>query len=183
MLSRLFLFGRAWLCLLALWTATAHAQSLSPEISRGLAWLQSQVQADGSLASEASSVATALQDRSETAQALAALAALPSNLADAIASEPDGNTEYLARQPISLVAPGRDPSAQINLLLLRRNSDRGFGGGPGFESNPLDTAWAVLALTRAGQGTGTPAQDARAYLMASLQSAGGGAPGNTPFRT
>ena len=25
MLSRLLLFGRAWLCLLALWTATAHA--------------------------------------------------------------------------------------------------------------------------------------------------------------
>ncbi len=165
-----------------LYAATASAQSLSPEVSRGLAWLQSQVQADGSLANEASSVATALQDRSETAQALAALATLPSNLADAIASESDGNTEYLARQAISLIAAGRDTSTQINLLLLRRNGDRGFGGGPGFESNPLDTAWAVLALARAGQGAGTPAQDARAYLMASLQSDGGVSAGDEPTR-
>ena len=165
-----------------LYAATASAQSLSPEVSRGLAWLQSQVQANGSLANEASSVATALQDRSETAQALAALATLPSNLADAIASESDGNTEYLARQAIASIAAGRDASAQINLLLLRRNSDRGFGGGPGFESNPLDTAWAVLALARAGQGAGMPAQDARAYLMASLQSDGGVSAGDDVTR-
>ncbi|HKB62266.1 MAG TPA: carboxypeptidase regulatory-like domain-containing protein, partial [Burkholderiales bacterium] len=172
-----------WLCAFGLLHgATARAQGLAPEVSRGLAWLQGQVQADGSLANEASSVATALQDRSETAQALATLAALPSNLADAIASESDGNTEYLARQAIALIAAGRDASAQINLLLLRRNGDRGFGGGPGFESNALDTAWVVLALTRAGQGTGTPAQDARAYLMTSLQSDGGVAAANDALR-
>src|SRR5437867_1299595 len=125
--SRLFLFGRAWLCLAGFaWTATAYSQSLSPEVSRGLSWLQNQIQANGSLANEASSVATALQDRSETAQALAALATLPSNLADAIASESDGNTEYLARQVIASIAAGRDASAQINLHLLRRNSGRRF---------------------------------------------------------
>ncbi len=172
-----------WLCAFGLLHgATARAQGLAPEVSRGLAWLQGQVRADGSLANEGSSIATALQDRSETAQALATLAALPSNLADAIASESDGNTEYLARQAIALVAAGRDASAQINLLLLRRNGDRGFGGGPGFESNALDTAWVVLALTRAGQGTGTPAQDARAYLMTSLQSDGGVAAANDALR-
>jgi len=169
------LFGM--LCL-----APAQGQTLSPEVSRGLAWLQSQIQADGRLANEASSVATALQNRSETGQALVALATLPSNLADAIASESDGNTEYLARQAIALIAAARDASAQINLLLQRRNSDRGFGGGPGFESNPLDTAWVVLALARAGQGAGTPARDARAYLMASLQSDGGVAAANDALR-
>ena len=181
--ARLRLLALVLVCVFGpLYAATARAQALSPEVSRGLSWLQSQVQANGSLANEASSVATALQDRSETAQALAALATLPSNLADAIASESDGNTEYLARQAISLIAAGRDASAQINLLLLRRNGDRGFGGGPGFESNPLDTAWAVLALARAGQGSGTPAQDARAYLMASLQSDGGVSAGDDVTR-
>ncbi len=167
-------FGRASLYLFGLlWTATAHTQALTPEVSRGLSWLQSQVQANGSLANEASSVATALQDRSEAAQAFAVLAAVPASLADAIASEPDGNTEYLARQAVALIAAGLDASAQIGLLLFRRNSDRGFGGGPGFESNALDTAWVVLALARAGQGAGAPAGDARAYLMATLQSDGG----------
>src|SRR6266545_1820027 len=138
-----------WLWLIALGSAPAQAQGLSAEVSRGLAWLQGQIQANGSLANEASSVATALQNRSETAQALAALATFPPNLADALASESDGNTEYLARQAISLIAAGRDASAQIGLILLRRNSDRGFGGGSGFASNPLHTAWAVLALARA----------------------------------
>ena len=167
-------FGRAWLYLFGLlWAATAHTQALTPEVSRGLSWLQSQVQVDGSLAHEASSVATVLQDRSEAAQAFAVLAAIPANLADAIASEPDGNTEYLARQAIALIAAGREATEQIGLLLNRRNSDRGFGGGPGFESNPLDTAWVVLTLARAGQGAGAPARDARAYLTASLQSDGG----------
>ncbi|HEY6241151.1 MAG TPA: carboxypeptidase regulatory-like domain-containing protein, partial [Burkholderiales bacterium] len=170
------------LAVLAGLLCSAPALGLSPEISRGLTWLQGQVQADGTLANEASSVATALQDRSETAQALAALAILPSNLADAIASEPDSSTEYLARQVVALIAAGRGASAQINLILTRRNGDRGFGGGPGFESNPLDTAWAVLALARAGQGAGTPANDARAYLMASLQSDGGVAAANDALR-
>src|SRR5204863_8226366 len=84
-----------------------------------------------------------------------------------------GSTAYIARQASSLIAAGRDASTQSNLLLLRRNGGRGCGGGPGFESDPRDTDWAVLALARAGQGAGTPAQDARAYLMASLQSDGG----------
>jgi hypothetical protein len=157
--------------------APARAQGMSPEVSRGLSWLQGQVQANGSLANEAASIATALQNRSETAQALAALASVPPSLSDAVAAEPDANTEYLARQAIALIAAGRDAAAQVNLLLLRRNADRGFGGGPGFESNPLDTAWTVLALARAGQGAGAIARDARAYLMASMQADGGiGAP-------
>ena len=154
-------------------SAPARAQGLSPEVSRGLAWLQGQVQASGSLANEAASVATPLQNRAETAQVLAALAAVPPGLSDAIAAEPDANTEYLARRAIALIAAGRDAAPLVNLLLLRRNADRGFGGSPGFESNPLDTAWTVLALARAGQGAGAIARDARAYLMASMQADGG----------
>ena len=159
-------------------SSAARAQDLAPEVSRGLAWLQAQVQANGSLANEAASLATPLQNRSETAQVLALLANVPPALADAVAAEPDANTEYLARQAIALSAAGRDASAQINLLLLRRNADRGFGGGPGFESNPLDTAWSVLALARAGQGAGSAARDARAYLMAGMQADGGMAASN-----
>ena len=165
----------------ALCASAARAQS-SPDVARGLAWLQSQVQADGSLTNEAASVATALQNRAEAAQTLAALAAVPAGLADALGAETDGNTEYLARQAIALIGAGRDASAQVSALLLRRNADRGFGGGSGFESNPLDTAWAVLALTRAGQGAGAPARDARAYLTASLQADGGMAASNDVLR-
>jgi protocatechuate 3,4-dioxygenase beta subunit len=142
-------------------------------VSRGLAWLQGQVQANGSLANEAASVATPLQSRAETAQLLAALASVPPALSDAVAAEADANTEYLARKVIALVAAGRDAAPAVALLLQRRNSDRGFGGSPGFQSNPLDTAWTVLALARAGQGPSPAAGDARAYLMASMQADGG----------
>src|SRR5260221_8408460 len=146
MLSRLFLFGRPWLCLLALWTATAHAQSLSPEVSRGLAWLQGQVQANGSLANEASSVATGLQSRAEAAQTFKLLSTIPVSLTDAIAGEPDDNTEYLARRIASLALAGRDSATLLSALAARQNSDGGFGGGPGYDSNALDTAWALIAL-------------------------------------
>ncbi len=36
-------FGRAWLCLFGLLWAAAHTQALTPEVSRGLLWLQSQI--------------------------------------------------------------------------------------------------------------------------------------------
>jgi len=55
-------FGRVFLYLFGLlWAATAQTQALSPEVSRGLSWLQSQVQLDGTLANEGTSIATALQ--------------------------------------------------------------------------------------------------------------------------
>src|SRR5260221_12306251 len=134
-----------WLWAL-LCVATAHAQPLSPEVSRGLAWLQGQVQADGSLANEASSVATGLQSRAEAAQTFKLLSAIPVGLTDAIAAEVDDNTEYLARRIVSLRLAGRDPSTLLTALAARQNSDGDFGGGPAFDSNALDTAWALIAL-------------------------------------
>src|SRR5690349_8831267 len=147
--SRLFLFGRAWLCLLGLaWAATAHAQ-LSPEVTRGLAWLQGQVQADGTLANEASSAATGLQNRAEAAQTFKLLSAIPVSLAGAIAAEADDNTEYLARRIVSLALAGRDPSTLVTALAARQSSDGGFGGGLGYDSNALDTAWALIGFRAA----------------------------------
>ena len=145
--GRLARFGRAWLCLFGvLWAATAHTQALTPEISRGLLWLQNQVQLDGTLANDGSSIATALQNRTEAAQTLKTLSTLPANLADAIAAETEDNTEYLARRIVSVALAGRDPSTLLAALAARQNSDGGFGGGPGYDSDVLDTAWALIAL-------------------------------------
>ncbi|HZF19216.1 MAG TPA: carboxypeptidase regulatory-like domain-containing protein, partial [Burkholderiales bacterium] len=136
-----------WLCAFGLLHgAAASAQGLAPEVSRGLAWLQGQVRADGSLANEGSSVATGLQSRAEAAQTFKLLSAIPVSLTDAIAGETDDNTEYLARGIVSLALAGRDPSTLLAALAARQNSDGGFGGGPGFDSNALDTAWALIAL-------------------------------------
>jgi hypothetical protein len=136
-----------WLCAFGLLHgATARAQGLTPEVSRGLAWLQGQIQADGSLANEASSVATGLQSRTEAAQTFKLLSAIPVSLTDAIAGETDDNTEYLARRIVSIALAGRDPSTLLAALAARQNADGGFGGGPAFDSNALDTAWALIAL-------------------------------------
>jgi hypothetical protein len=146
------LLGIGWvaLCLFGIaGTTTARAQTLTPEVSRGLIWLQGQVQPDGSLSGEATSVATGLQNRAETAQTLKALAVLPANLTDAIAGEPDDNTEYLARRIVSLALAGRDASTLLTALAARQNADGGFGGGAGYDSNALDTAWALIALRSA----------------------------------
>jgi hypothetical protein len=79
-----------WLCAFGLLHgATARAQGLAPEVSRGLAWLQGQIRADGSLANEGSSVATGLQSRAGAAQTFKLLSAIPVSLTDAIAGETD----------------------------------------------------------------------------------------------
>jgi len=164
-------FGQVWLCLFGLlWAATAHTQALAPEISRGLLWLQGQVQLDGTLANESTSIATALQNRTEAAQTLKTLSTLPANLADAIASETEGNTEYLARRIASLALAGRDASALVSALSARQNADGGFGGGPGYDSNALDTGWALIAFksTKAF----APVSPALSYLIFAQASDG-----------
>ncbi len=165
-----------------LYAATTRAQALSPEVSRGLAWLQSQVQADGSLANEASSVATGLQNRSEAAQTFKLLSAIPVGLTDAIAGETDDNTEYLARRIVSLGLAGRDPSTLLTALAARQNSDGGFGGGPAFDSNALDTAWALIAL-RSSTSVGAAPQ-ALGYLgLAQAFDGSYSAPGRPDIET
>jgi hypothetical protein len=131
---------------LAVIASPALAQQSSPEIARGLQWLSAQVQAGGTLANESSSIATPLQSRAEAAQTLKLLLALPSSLVDAIGADTEDNTEYLARRAVSLTLAGRDASATVALLASRQNPDGGFGGGQDYDSNALDTAWALIAL-------------------------------------
>ena len=176
-------FGRVCLCLFGLlWAATAQTQALSPEVSRGLSWLQSQVQVDGTLANEGTSIATALQNRAEAAQTFKTLSALPANLTDVIASETEDNTEYLARRIVSLTLAGRDASALVTVLSARQNPDGGFGGGPGYDSNALDTAWALIAFKSANAIA--PLSPALGYLASAQASDGSySAPGRPDVET
>ena len=65
----------------------SNAYALDSTLQNGLNWLQGQVQTDGSIATEANSVATQFQVRTETAYALRDLAVAPSSLIDAIQAE------------------------------------------------------------------------------------------------
>lgn len=149
------------------------APASSPEVVKGLAWLQAQVQAGGTLTNEATSIATPLQSRSETLQTLKLLATVPGALADQLSADSEDNTEYLARRAITLSLAGRDASAITALLAARQNLDGGFGGTTGYESNALDTAWAILAMAQNPLSASTAAQTARNYLIAAIQPDGG----------
>lgn len=73
----------------------AHAQ-LSPEVQKGLSWLQAQVQANGSLVAETASLATAHQNRSETQTALKLLATPSTVLSNSLNGEQVNSTEDIA---------------------------------------------------------------------------------------
>jgi hypothetical protein len=155
----------------------SYAQT-SSQITRGLTWLTSQIQNDGSLLSEPQSIATRFQNRAEAAQTLKLLSSAPANLLNAINAEPEDNTEYLARKVISLGINGWNTTSYMTALSARQNTDGGFGGAAGYSSNTLDTARSVLALAQANQSSSAAANNARAYLTAQL-SADGGMPGSS----
>ncbi|QYF93557.1 carboxypeptidase regulatory-like domain-containing protein [Massilia sp. PAMC28688] len=148
------------------------ARAQSPEIARGLAWLAAQVQADGEVQGADQSIATKQQNRAEVRQTLKLLAAAPPSLGNAMLADPENNTEYLARKIIALAGSGNAITVHIDLLIERQNSDGGFGGAPGYASNALDTAWAVLALTEARMGAAASATSARAWLLTQLDADG-----------
>jgi len=159
--------------LLSLIASVAQAQ-VAQEATRGLSWLQSQVTADGTITGEATSIATTAQTRSETTLCIATLAdatAVSANLRAKLVPEVDEPTEHLARKAIALNAVAADIGALGSQLALRQNPDGGFAPALGFASTVLDTVWAYSALSRAAQFTG--AANAKAFILASLQSDGG----------
>lgn len=145
----------------------------APDIAKGLAWLQSQLQADGSLAGEAGAIATPLQCRAESLATFKLLSSVPSSLVGAITAETEDNTEYLARRAIALSLAGQNADTVLAALVALRNADGGFGGDAGHASNPLDTAWALLALVQNGQGGIASALGARSYLTGAILADGG----------
>ena len=154
--------------LIAFFSFSAHA-ALSPEVSRGITWLQSQVQTDGSVLNENLSVATPVQSRAEVLVTLKQLATTPPALIDLLAADPENNTEYLARRALVLTMAGRDNSILLSTLTVRQNIDGGFSGEIDHESNISDTARVLLAFAYAGQGGSSTASAARDYLIGNVR--------------
>lgn len=154
------------------WSGVAQA-ALSPEIQQGVDWLQAQVQADGSLAGEPGSIAIPLQGRMETLATFKLLSSIPSSLVTAVVENAENNTEYKACQIISQSLAGLSTAMQLDGLISTQNEDGGFGGAPGFASNSLDTAWAMLALSAANSSNSTAISAATGYLQASQDVIGG----------
>jgi sugar lactone lactonase YvrE len=138
-----------------------------PAVDRGVTWLSQQARADGTVAGEAASIATAFQTRTETLTTLKQFSTAPTALADLVSTQSEDGTEYLARKIATLAPVGRNVSASVTALGALQNADGGFGGAAGYQSNALDTAFALLALRAAGSTSGSAASNAIAYLVAS----------------
>ena len=87
----------------------------------------------------------------------------------------------LARLAHNRIDLGQSAADQFDELLAEQGEDGGFPALPGLQSEPLTTAWVLLALDRAGRGGETEAARALGYLIASQQTDGGwlAAPANT----
>jgi hypothetical protein len=96
---------------------------------------------------------------------------------------PTNNTDYLARQVAAMARAGLDVTRHLGALLAAQTEtdpygingpEGGWGVGPGYSSDVLDTSLALDALRDAGVVDSLPtAQNAIGYLVAAQNSEGG----------
>ena len=154
--------------------SNAFAQTPVPSaVQKGLTWLQSQVQPDGSIAGEGNSIATSLQVRTEVLHTLSRLAAPPAALATSVAADAEGNNEYLARRIVALKAANLGVDALAVSLLANQAADGGWNLGDPFLSDATDTALALHALLASSRATPASITAALGYLVSARMPAGG----------
>jgi hypothetical protein len=146
-------------------------------------WLASQIQLNGSY-STSSDLATPTQATAEAVRTLRIIGRGAEVAAgDAyLTAEAYHGTEYLSRKIISGVGAGALDASLVPELLTHQNSDGGFGEFAGYDSDPLDTAFALDALAASGNTAVSPAALGVNYLLQHQNADGswfdsGGAPG------
>lgn len=153
--------------------------SFSPvqaDLALGRSWLAAQVGDDGGMTGDAS-LATGFQATSETIELWRAaewsggpvIDGLPAYLQSA---EVDASTENLARRLFMGLAFGGSNGDLRDRLLRRKGELSGFGAFPGYQPDPLSTAFALAAL-RQYNITGEPVAQAIGFLLDSQNEDGG----------
>ena len=129
-------------------------------------FLASQAQPDGSYVAPGN-LATPTQATAEAVRTLRLLGrGSEVAAADAyLVAEAYHGTEYLSRKIVAGVDSGNLDASLVTELLTHQNADGGFGESSGYDSNPLDTAFALDALTRSSSTTAQVAGVAVNYLL------------------
>ncbi|TLY53244.1 MAG: hypothetical protein E6K53_01615, partial [Gammaproteobacteria bacterium] len=154
-------------------TVFAQTPALPPAVQKGVAWLTAQVQGDGSLSNESSSIAVPLQGREESLVTLGRLATVPGALATSVSTAATGNAEYLSRQILAAGSQHQGANDDIVTLLALQNEDGGWGLSTGYQSDALDTALALQALQSIGTLSSSAITKGLGYLAQAKQSDGG----------
>ena len=136
-------------------------------IEQGLIWLDAQQGADGFWEPYSS---TRALDSAYIVSVLRTMNSLSEGCemaVQAIEASTSFSIDYNARlAKAQLVGPGNDfPGGQLTLLASAQNGDGGWGFGRGYESNTLDTALAVQALSLAGEDFSSRISDGVGYLL------------------
>lgn len=139
----------------------------TPEVTKGLQWLTTQVQTDANLTS---TTATPLQTRSEALYSLVLLGApiaIIDPLQKTLQNETGTTTEELARRAWALGSSGLEQPAIIKQLEQRQSKNSSVGGyGSLAESAPhaLDSAYVLLAQKSSKTADPTAIADTLNYL-------------------
>lgn len=125
-------------------SVTAHADE-----AQGLTWLKNQTQQQATN----SNIANGLQALSETSSTLKHLADTHTSFNVTELQNQSHSTESLARFALLAHFQQTDATAKSTIwtqIKASQNQDGGFGHLQGWQSNPLDTAFVLLALTETG---------------------------------
>lgn len=110
----------------------------------GIAWLKTQ-------AGSSSKLAEPLQTTQELSRTLSLLSQSLTGTSDLAALlQDEHSTELLARAAIVAKLQQQSPSIYLTELKASQNDDGGFGHLEGWQSNPLDTAFILIALAETG---------------------------------
>lgn len=167
--------------LLAIFNASAHesaphqASENSEAINQALQWLEASRLESGAIVT-ASDEASAFQATAEAFHAAISVGRDIFESSDVLAfldSAPAAlPTENLSRLIIALQSAERSTTRAVEELLIRQGQDGGFGDYPGYDSTPLDTAFALLALQKV-QRDAAVAGRALSYLSSAQLTTGG----------
>lgn len=119
-----------------LFTGVAHA-----DVESGKAWLSSQAQRPNS------SVANSLQTKHEVAHSLRLLQSQATPVELTTLLDKEFSTEGLVRLSLLAYSQNETLHPAWQKLINNQNADGGFGHLEGWQSNPLDTAFVLIALS------------------------------------
>jgi hypothetical protein len=107
----------------------------------------------------------------------AAEPSISSNQTNAIqylTSQTIDETPFIAQRVIALAGTGTNTSDDVNTLLSRQNGDGGWGTSTDFQSDNLDTSFAVMALEAAHTTNTSAILNGETYLIANQDQTSGG---------
>lgn len=149
----------------------------SAHVSGGINYLKSSQNTDGSWGDTLTSLNDAFPTSTTALEALRAVETTAStnqtNAIQFLTAQTIEVTPFLTARIIALTGTGSDTAADLNTLLSMQNLDGGWGTADRFESDALDTSFALLALKAANVTNTSVLAQALRYLT-TRQNADGG---------